>query len=130
MAGFAIYLFGIAIFRPIALRVNQGGISAYYAPPMTWDDISDFDTFKDTIDSGPFYTMHVGIKVSRTTILFAGLSRRRYDKAIRATQRSGYHILIPQMILKDMGAASVVAAARRFQSAARPEGKTDASTGM
>lgn len=114
-----IYLLGVAKFRPIALRMDQDGISGYYVPPLKWSEISEIDTYKEYVDGGPIYTKHVGIRASRTTALFQGLSRRAYDKAIRLENRTGFHILIPQMILKDFDAGDVVFHAGLYQEAGR-----------
>ncbi len=119
LTGCAFYLFAIAMFRPIALRMDADGISGYYAPPLRWEDIDSFDVYTERHEGGPFYTRHIGIKVARTTSLFNGLTRQKYDRALHLYKRTGFHILIPQMILKDLDANAVVYHAYMFQSAAQ-----------
>lgn len=116
MAGFALYLFALAIFRPIALRMDADGISGYYIPPMRWHEIGEIAPYKERAGLSLFYTMHVGIKVANTKRLFTALSWGKYNRALRLQKSTGFHILIPQLMLKDMNARSVVTAAHGFQT--------------
>lgn len=48
-AGFVaatIYALGLAISRPVALRVDETGISGYFAPSLTWSEIASVEPIR------------------------------------------------------------------------------------
>ncbi len=127
LTGFALYLLAIVIFGPIALRMDKDGISGYFAPPLRWKDISDIDVYVMETRRSYIPITYAGFKITHSAVLFKTVSFRRYEQALRNRRRSGYHVLVPQLMLKDMDAASVVAYARAFQAAAMDRAKAACS---
>ena len=44
-AVFAIYALGLAISKPVGLRIDPDGISGYFAPSLRWDEIERVEPF-------------------------------------------------------------------------------------
>ncbi|MEH6646622.1 hypothetical protein [Sulfitobacter sp.] len=115
LLGISIYLFGIAIRQPIALRMDEDGISGYYAPPLTWSQIADFGVYRDRSEGTFIPTTYIGIRVARTGALYAAQTPRQRSTTASLFRKSDYHILIPQIMLKDFSAGRVVSAAKALQ---------------
>lgn len=119
LGGFAAYLFGIAIWRPIALRMDEDGISGYFAPPVAWDEVGDVEVFKEYSERGDLFPItYLGIKLRKSSAVYRRQSHRAGERMLRKARKTGYHFLIPQLLMKDCNADWAVTQARVFQDAA------------
>lgn len=117
LTGFALYLLAIGFFRPIALRMDADGISGYHAPPVKWEDIDDIAVYVQETRRNPFDITYAAFRLTHSAVLLHAVPHHRYEHALRLRRRSGYHVLVPQMMLKDYDASTVVTYARAFHQA-------------
>lgn len=108
----AVRLLGIAFSRPIALRMDQNGISGYYADPATWREIDQIDLVTDSkgnVSLGFALNDPVGFRDRQTPW-------RRF--LYWSNGRShGHHVVIPHLALKNGQAEQLVDHARRLKAA-------------
>ncbi|MEP5732136.1 MAG: hypothetical protein ABJL67_22505 [Sulfitobacter sp.] len=111
--GSAAFFFGIAWRRPVALRLDRHGISGFYTPPATWDEITDIGIFKDTNHNrflGFALRDPIGFRDRQTAWgrLKSHFSNRSF----------GYHIIVPDIILQDADVETIAEQAKAFHTAA------------
>lgn len=93
---FGFFFFALARRNPVALRMDEKGVSGYYADPATWGEIKDVHAFK-----GPRgheflgFELHdpVGFRDRQTPW------RRYLSWTNGRTNRA--HLTVPQMVLHD-----------------------------
>lgn len=112
-AACAAYFIGIALKRPVALRMDANGISGFYADPATWDEISGVDVFEG----------HKSRLYLRFTLGDPGTSRPRQSQLRRLTafnlgQRKR-HILVPETVLAHGEVKALARQAKALHSAAK-----------
>ncbi len=107
------WFLGIAIKRPIALRMDENGISGFYADPATWDEIEQINVARDH-KGRPMvgFALHdpIGFRDRQTPW-------RRY-KYWANGRAFGHHVILPHMTLKNGEAAKLVVVARDLKAAA------------
>ena len=112
-AALAFYFAGVALRAPMALRMDQNGISGYYAEPAEWREIKD-----------------IGVITGQKGHRFLGFAlhdpiafRDRQTAWRRLTSWSngrstGHHIVIPELILKDRSVDDLAAEANALHKGA------------
>lgn len=113
LAPFSIILIGIAVRRPIALRLDRHGISGFYTAPAEWSEIDRIGIMK-----GPKGAKILGFRL-RDPVAF----RDRQTPLQRFTSwlngaADGFHISVPETILKDVAIEDITVRARAFHASA------------
>lgn len=111
---FALYLFGMAIWRPVALRMDEHGLSGYYCPPVQWKNVREVAVYRQKSGGTFFTTTYIGIKLTHAGALYSHEKPRQYERGKRIFRLSGYHVLVPQYMLKDFSAYRAVSQAQVF----------------
>lgn len=108
-----LWFLGVAIKRPVALRMDKNGISGFYADPATWDEIDQINvvrSHKGHLMLGFALTDPIGFRDKQTP-----WGRYRYW----ANGRSfGHQVILPHLTLKNGQAEQLVVAARALKAAA------------
>jgi len=112
-AAAAAHYLGVAVRKPVALRMDVHGISGYYAEPATWPEIMSIDAFKGT----------KGRKYLGFAFLNPDTIRKRQSALSKLLNWSKnpsytYQIVVPEEILRDADVEGLAARARAFQRAA------------
>lgn len=107
------YFFGIALRKPVALRMDQNGISGFYAEPTSWAEIRAIGVF--TTDKEKTF---LGITLHDPIAFRDRQTPLRRLKSWSSGRSSGYHILIPEMILQDATARDLALRAKALHAAA------------
>ena len=111
--GYAVHHLGIAIRKPVALRMDAHGISGYFAEPSVWPEIMEIETF-----SGSKGARYLGFAFLNPDIIRdrQSFARRLYNWSHRFTYN--YQIVVPETLLRDADVDTLAAAARAFHRAA------------
>ncbi len=109
----ATFHIGIALRQPVALRMDFHGISGFYVTPATWDEIAKIGTFGDHNNSRFLgFALH-------DPIAFRDRQTPWHRFKSWSTGRSyGYHIVIPELILRNAKVDDLRTQALMFHSAA------------
>jgi len=108
-----VYLLAIAIGRPVALRIDEQGLSGYYIPPVVWEDVARIGVWQQPSGEYTLPLTYVGIRMSNSGQLYRGQTPAGREATNKALRRSKYHVLIPQIML-EMDADQVAGIANRF----------------
>ena len=105
----ALYLLGMAIKNPIALRMDHHGISGFYTAPARWSDIK-----KVAVTTGSKNEKYLSLAL-KDPIAF----RNHQTPFQRFTSwqngaATGYHITIPQSVLLDVTVETLAEHAHAF----------------
>ncbi len=118
----ALHCFGLALRKPIALRMDAKGISGYYVTPATWDEIAEVGTFAQTSK---------GLRRPDVTVRFVGFKlhdpigfRDRQTAWQRLKSWStgrgiGFHLVVPDTALASDDLEAIAAQANALLAAAR-----------
>ena len=111
-AGFALFYLGIALRKPVALRMDAQGISGFYCDPATWDEIKD-----------------IGLVIGQKHHRFLGFTLRdpigfrdrqspwRRFSSWASGRTSGHHIIVPELLLHDTCVDDLVVKAHALHAA-------------
>lgn len=122
----AVFVLGIAWRAPVALRMDAQGISGYYAAPATWAQIENIGVF----------TGHKGHQFLGFTLIGPIAFRTKQNPTRRvgrwaSKSTGGYHITVPQSVLRGTNVDQLLTQARDFHAAAsRSDGETADPTRM
>ena len=106
---FALYFFGLAARNPVALRMDDHGISGFYTEPATWGDISSVAVVSDSRNS-----RYLGFVLADPEAFRARQGPWRRFKFWSSYKGAGAHILIPEMVLADADMEGLAATASGF----------------
>lgn len=118
----ALHCFGLALRKPVALRMDAKGISGYYITPALWDEIAEIGTYSQTAGA---------LRHSGETVRFLGF--RLHDPVGFRDQQTawerlrswssgrgvGYHLVIPGTALDNDNLDALAAQAEVFMAEAR-----------
>ena len=115
-AALAVYFIGIALRQPVALRLDENGISGFYVTPATWDEIASVGTFEDT-NRYKFlgFALHDPIAFRDRQTPWGRLRSWSTGRGF------GYHIVVQELILKEAKVADLAERAETFHAARKPE---------
>lgn len=108
-----LWFLGIALKRPVALRMDSHGISGFYADPATWDEITDIGTFDD-YNRNRF----VGFAVQDPIALRDRQTPWGRLKSHSSGRSFGYHIAVPETLLNGTDAETLATRAKALHAAA------------
>ena len=101
---------GIARARPVALRIDEHGVSGYYVPTLDWTEILRFDRMEARSRS-------LGIELFDKATVRARQTSRMWRFNLSLPLGGNWHIVVPGEVLAD-DLDRVVARAQAFQAAA------------
>lgn len=102
----------IGLRRPVALRMDQNGISGYYCDPATWDQIDKVGTF-----SGQKNRRFLGFAL-RDPVAFRDMQTPwgRY-RSWSLGRGYGYHFAVPQTTIRDADVDALAQTAKTLMAA-------------
>lgn len=108
----AVFLIGLAVRNPVALRMDRDGISGFFTAPARWSEIDRID-----LRPGPKETMYLGFRL-KDPISF----RDRQTPMQRLIswmngKTEGFHILISDSVLAQANMRDLLMQAWAFQDA-------------
>ena len=108
---FAAFYLGLAIRKPVALRMDAHGISGYFAEPSVWPEIMTIESWESA--KGRRY---LGFAFLNPDIIHSRQSRwRRFCNWSRNPNFGDrFQIVIPEALLMDGGVEHLAAQARAF----------------
>ena len=118
-AALAVFSLGLARRRPVALRMDERGISGYYVEPALWRDIADIGLW-----SQPKAGRFIGFSLKDPKLFFDQQSPWRRFVTWANGRNAGYHLIIAESILKDADVAELVRIAQTFHAAAQANSPT------
>ncbi len=107
----AVWMLGIAIKRPVALRMDRHGISGFYADPATWDEIEKINVVADNKGNlclGFALCDPVGFRDRQTPW-------RRFSYWSN-NRGYGHHVMVPPVALSKGQAENLVTQARQLKA--------------
>lgn len=112
-AALTFYFVGVALRAPMALRMDQNGISGYYAEPAEWAEIKDIGVI-----TGQKGHRFLGFALHDPIAFRDRQTAWRRLTSWSSGRSSGYHIVIPELILKDRSVDDLAAEANALRKAA------------
>jgi hypothetical protein len=110
----SLFFFGIAYRMPVALRMDAQGISGFYADPATWQEISDSAAF-----SGNKGHLFLGFALHNPVGFRDRQTAWQRLKSWSSGRGYGYHIVVPEVILKDATVEDLATKAKVLHAAER-----------
>ena len=108
----AMFLIGMAIHNPLALRMDKDGISGFYTSPAKWSEIESIKLINGTRNTkslGFALEDPIGFRDRQTPF-------QRFTSWMNG-RSTGYHISIPETVLKNTNVAELLDQAKRFHAA-------------
>ena len=115
LLGISAHHIGLALRRPVALRIDASGISGYFAEPAVWPEIMEIDAWQ-----GSKGRRYLGFAFLNPDIILGRQSAwRRFSNWSRNPGFGyRYQIVISEDLLQDYGVDALAAQARAFHRAA------------
>ena len=117
----AAYYFGLAIRKPVALRMDANGISGYYAEPAVWSEIMEIATFETSKGARYLGFAFLNPETIRNRQSawrkFSNWARNPFQNKSRNAHYH-YQIVISQELLLERDVESLATIARAFHRAA------------
>ena len=111
LGGSAAYYIGLAIRKPVALRMDAIGISGYFAEPAVWPEIMEIATFE-----GSKGARYLGFAfLNAETIRNRQSAWSKFNNWARNPFGYRYQIVISQELLLDRDVETLAMLARTFQ---------------
>lgn len=110
----AVFFFGVAYQRPVALRMDAGGISGFYADTASWDEIASVG-----VTTGPKGHKFLGFALHDPIGFRDRQSPWRRFKSWDNGRASGYHLIVPEILLQDGNADDLAQKGATFLHAHR-----------
>ncbi|MFK7837651.1 MAG: hypothetical protein AB8B60_15680 [Sulfitobacter sp.] len=111
---FAVFFIGLARRNPVALRMDNKGISGFYCDPASWEEIKSIDTF-----TGQKHHRFLGFEL-HDPVAFRDRQTpwRRYVSHTNGKARN-LHLVVPEIVLKDAKVDDMLVPARALKEASR-----------
>lgn len=108
-AWFAFTFLALARSRPVALRMDEKGISGYYVDPATWDEIKDVRAFI----AGKGHRF-LGFELKDPATFRDRQTPWRRYRSWSLGRQNGVHQVVPEMVLAAVTVEELAKTARQF----------------
>ena len=106
---------GVAITAPVALRMDKDGISGYFIPPATWGEIADIG--RHEVENKKYF---IGFKLIDPMEFRDRQTPWQRLKSHLNRRATGFDLLLPGTMLKDVDVKATVSAAHRLAKQCQP----------
>ncbi|NNE54286.1 MAG: hypothetical protein HKN30_18015 [Sulfitobacter sp.] len=113
-AWFSFSFLALALKRPVALRMDQKGISGYYTNPATWDEIKEVRTF-----SGGRGHKFLGFELQDPVAFRERQTALQRFRSWSFGRQNKVHLVVPEIVLAKVTVEEIADIARDFMTSAK-----------
>ncbi len=123
----ALFCGGVALSSPVALRMDQHGISGFYTEPVSWHEISGIGIAVTEVNVHRNFRnqRHLGFALHDPVGFRDRQSAWRRLTSWLSGRTSGYHITVPELVIKGIALEELLEQARAMHAQATASDQND-----